>query len=132
MLRRLNQRLGRGVRRDTQYDELVLGMLATETLRSSLAADPAAPELHGWAEERGESSSSGSGRAGSTSSAIATTSCRAPATPDVQAPGPGPPRRSSRAALDALAAMTREAAERPDPDDTLLGKVRRARKAAQR
>jgi hypothetical protein len=32
-----------------------------------------------------------------------------------------------KAALDALAAMTEEAASRPDPDGTLRARVRRAR-----
>src|SRR4029078_13123442 len=37
------------------------------------------------------------------------------------------PRPQLEAALDALAAMTREAASRRDPDDTLRGRLRRAR-----
>jgi len=36
------------------------------------------------------------------------------------------------AALDALAAMTEEAASRPDPDASVLGRLRRAREAYRR
>jgi hypothetical protein len=37
-----------------------------------------------------------------------------------------------RAALDALAAMTEEAASRPDPDSSMLARIRRAREASKR
>ena len=133
VLRRLNQRLGRSVRRDTQYDELVLGMLATETLGRRSRPILLPPELHGWAEERGQEFVEWLGQSGVDVVGDPTDLLPAPVPPRTfKHPDRVPQKAQLRAALDALAAMTREAAERPDPDDTLLGKVRRARKAAAR
>jgi hypothetical protein len=133
VLRRLNQRLGRSVRRDNQFDELILGMLATETLGRRSRPILLPPELHGWAEERGQEfvewlATSGVDVVGDPTDLL-------PAPVPAQTfkhPDRVPQKAQLRAALDALAAMTREAAERPDPGDTLRGKLRRARKAAAR
>ena len=133
VLRRLNQRLGRGVRRSDEYDALVLGMLATEALGRRSRPILLPPALHGWADERGHAfvewlEHSGVDVVGDPSDLLP-----APV-PDqgFRHPDRVPTKAQLRAALDALAAMTREAAERPDPEASLRGKVRRARKAAQR
>jgi hypothetical protein len=36
------------------------------------------------------------------------------------------PKKQLQAAIDALSAMTREAARRPDPDDALVARIKRA------
>ena len=55
VLRQLNERIGRATRRDPAYDELILGMLADETL-SGRGSRPILlpPKFHDWATERGE------------------------------------------------------------------------------
>ena len=128
VLRRLNQRISRATRHDASYDDLILGMLAGDTLsgtRSRPILLP--PRFHDWAVERGQAwiewlEESGVDVIG-----------------DVHDLLPGPPAEDFRhpdrvrakpqleAALDALAAMTREAASRPDPAATVLGRLRRAR-----
>jgi hypothetical protein len=133
VLRRLNQRLGRGVRRGTQYDELVLGMLATETLGRRSQPILLPPDLHGWAEERGQAFVEWLDRSGVDVIGDPTELLPAPVPLEpFKQPDRVPTKAQLRVALDALAAMTREAAERPDPDDSLRGKIRRARKAAGR
>jgi hypothetical protein len=133
VLRRLNQRLGRsarrGAHRDAEYDQLILGVLATQTLGRRSRPILLPPELYGWADERGHAfvewlEESGVDVVGDAKELL---------------PGPLPtdrafkhPDRVSqkaqlRAALDALAGMTREAADRTDPDDTLRGKLHRLR-----
>ncbi len=128
VLRRLNQRISRAARRDASYDDLILGMLAGETL-SGVRSRPILlpPKFHPWAVERGEAwiewlEESGVDVIG-----------------DVNDLRPGPPAEDFRhpdrvraklqleAAIDALAAMTREAAARPDPDATVRGRLKRVR-----
>lgn len=135
VLRRLNERIDRATRRDPRYDELILGMLATEILsgrRSRPITLP--PQLLDWATERGEVwvdwlEESGVDVIGDVDDLI-------PAPPPTDRRFKHPDRVSSKAqldaALDALAAMTREAASRPDPDTTVRGRLRRARATPRR
>lgn len=131
VLRALNERIGRSTRDNPGYDALILGMLADETLgghRSRPILLP--PKFHDWARERAEHwiewvEQSGVDVVGDLTELL-------PAPPPDQ-PFQHPDRISAEsqlvAALDALAAMTEEAASRPDPDASVLGRLRRAREA---
>jgi len=135
VLRALNERIGRRTRDNPGYDALILGMLADETLggRSSRPI-LLPPKFLGWARERGEAwiewlEQSGVELIGDPGDLL----------PEPWPEGrhfQHPDRISSRAqlsaALDALAAMTEEAASRPDPDASVLGRLRRAREAYRR
>jgi hypothetical protein len=132
VLRALNERIGRTTRNHPGYDALILGMLADETLGGSDSSPILLPpKLHEWARERGSAwvewlEQSGVDVVGDPADLL---------------PEPWPddlrfehPDRISnkaqlRAALDALAAMTEEAASRPDPDASMLARIRRAREA---
>jgi hypothetical protein len=128
MLRRLNQRISRAARRDVAYHDLILGMLATDTLsgaRSRPILLP--PELHDWAVERGEAwiewlRGSGVDVVGDVRDLLP-----GPPAEDFQHPDRIRAKPQLDAAIDALAAMTREAAARPDPDASLRGRIKRAR-----
>jgi len=133
VLRRLNRRLSRAVRRDASYDDLILGMLAHDTLAGD-SAHPILlpPKLHDWATERAESwvewlEESGVDVIGDVGDLL-------PAAPaeDFRHPDRARAKLQLEAALDALAAMTREAASRPDPDATVRARVRRLREARRR
>ena len=134
VLRRLNQRISREIRRDAMYDDLILGMLAADTL----AGEPVAARscclrsCTTGPTSAARPGSSGSRRVASTWSATSTTSCRhhRPRTSDT--PTACRPRPQLEAALDALAAMTREAASRPDPETTVRGRLRRVREVRRR
>lgn len=135
VLRRLNVRLGRTARRESSYDVLVRGMLAQEVLtgrRSQPILLP--PKWEDWATERGEAwgewlKGSGVHVVGDPQELLPV-----PMADPESYRHPDKPRRRAQlsAALDALAAMTEEAATRPDPDATLRGRVRRARRAHRR
>jgi hypothetical protein len=135
VLRSLNERIGRSTRNNPGYDALILGMLADEALGGSRSRPILLPpKFHDWARERGEAwvewlEQSGVDVIGDAADLL---------------PEPWPdgeefahPDRISnkaqlRAALDALAAMTEEAASRPDPDASMLARIRRAREAYKR
>ena len=135
VLRALNERIGRTTRNNPDYDALILGMLADESLggRGSEAI-LLPPKLHAWARERGEGWAEWLEQSG-----VDVVGDPADLVP---APWPEgqeflhPDRVSSkaqlRAALDALAAMTEEAASRPDPDASMRARLRRAREAYRR
>jgi hypothetical protein len=132
VLRQLNKRIGRATRRNPGYDALILGMLADETLSGS-SSNPILlpPRLLPWATERAHAwvewlEQSGVDVVGDLGELIPR------AIPDgVRFRHPDRIRSGPQlqAALDALAAMTEEAASRPDPDATLRGRLRRAREA---
>jgi hypothetical protein len=131
MLRRLNERMDREARHETTYDELLRGMLAEEAL-SGRKPNPITlpPRLHGWAVESGEAwiewlRGSGVDVIGDPDDLLPTP----PPPGKYRNPDKAPAKEQLSAAIDALAAMTREAAARPDPDATLRNKVRRAREA---
>jgi len=133
VLRRLNQRLSRAVRRDASYDDLILGMLAEDTLAGD-SGHPILlpPKLHDWATERGEAwvewlEESGVDVIGDVGDLLP-----GPPAEDFRHPDRVRARPQLEAALDALAAMTREAAARPDPEARLRARVRRLREARRR
>jgi hypothetical protein len=133
VLRRLNQRISRETRRDAMYDDLILGMLAADTLAGSRSRPILLPpKLHDWAVERGEAwiewlEESGVDVVGDVKDLLP-----APPAEDFRHPDRVRPRPQLDAALDALAAMTREAASRPDPETTVRGRLRRVRELRRR
>jgi hypothetical protein len=135
VLRQLNERIGRATRSHPGYDALILGMLADETFsgaRSRPILLP--PKFLPWATERAETwvewlEQSGVDVIGDVAELLPR-----PIPEGERFTHPDRIRTGAqlRAALDALAAMTEEAASRPDPDATVLGKLRRAREAYRR
>ncbi|HEY3529882.1 MAG TPA: hypothetical protein VGK78_12100 [Nocardioides sp.] len=135
VLRALNERIDRRTRNNPGYDALILGMLADETLGGHESPPILLPpKFHDWARERGDAwvewlEQSGVDVVGDPADLL---------------PEPWPDDQRYRhpdrvsveaqltAALDALAAMTEEAASRPDPDSSMLGRIRRAREAYRR
>lgn len=130
LIRRLNRRLERSQRPGGKYDGLIRTMLAESVLverESERVRVP--PALHPWLEEKTArwtewAEQSGVDIVGSLDD------LRVPA-PDPAArwrdPDRSRPRQQLEAALDALAAMTDEAARRGDPGATFGAKVKRAR-----
>jgi hypothetical protein len=135
VLRRLNERIDRATRSDAGYDHLILGMLAHETL-SGGSSRPIVlpPKFHDWAAERGEAWIEWLDESGVDVIGDLDDLRPAPLGPDQKFKHPD--RVSSKAqlsaALDALAAMTREAAARPDPEVSVRGRLRRAREVYRR
>jgi hypothetical protein len=135
VLRRLNERIGRATRRHPGYDALILGMLADETLGGSRSRPILLPpKFLPWATERAEAwvewlQQSGVHVVGDPAELVPR-----PIPDGVRFRHPDRIRTGVQlqAALDALAAMTEEAASRPDPDATVRGKLRRAREAYRR
>jgi hypothetical protein len=135
VLRALNERIGRSTRDNPGYDALILGMLADETLggqRSRPILLP--PKFHDWARVRAESWIEWLEQSG-----VDVVGDPADLLPEPWPEGEKfkhPDRISTKsqlhAALDALAAMTEEAASRPDPDASMLARIRRAREASKR
>jgi hypothetical protein len=127
VVRQLNRRIRRETRREAEYDELIRQMLAQDQLvRRTSAPVRLPPSRYPWAEEQADRWIEwlvGSG---------------VDVVGDVEELRPRPPaadekwrdpdkvraRKQLRAALDALAAMTQEAASRPDPDRQLVRRVR--------
>jgi hypothetical protein len=135
VLRALNERIGRSTRNNPGYDALILGMLADESLGGGDSRPILLPpKFHDWARERGEAwvewlEQSGVDVVGDVAELL----------PEPLPEGlkfKHPDRVSYKAqlaaALDALAAMTEEAASRPDPDASMLARLRRAREAYRR
>jgi hypothetical protein len=135
VLRRLNERIGRATRRDPAYDELILGMLTHDAL-SGRGSRPIAlpPQFLDWARERGETWIEWLEESGV--DVIGDTDDLRPVPPGPDEKFKHPDRVSAKAqlsaALDALAAMTREAAARPDPETSVRGRLRRAREVHRR
>ena len=135
VLRALNERIGRSTRHSPGYDALILGMLADETLGGQKSRPILLPpKFHDWARERGEEWGEWLEQSG-----VDVIGDPADLLPEPPVDGQRfrhPDRVSSKAqlaaALDALAAMTEEAASRPDPDASILGRLRRARETYRR
>ena len=130
VLRALNERIGRSTRETPHYDALILGMLADDALggrRSRPILLP--PKYDAWARERGEAwvewiEQSGVDVVGELTDLLPVTW---PEDQTYRHPDRVSSKAQLRAALDALGAMTEEAASRPDPDASVLGRIRRAR-----
>jgi hypothetical protein len=130
VLRQLNERIGRGVRGPERFDRLILGMLAEETLVGRVSRPILLPpKMFDWATERSRTwvewlEHSGVDVVGDPDDLIPI-----PPPPDARFRHPDrvPPRGQLEAALAALAAMTEEAASRPDPDESWRGRLRRLR-----
>lgn len=127
LLRRLNRRMGRAARHETAHDALVRELLAQQELaaRSSVPVR-LPPAMYPWAAEQAERWSewitgSGVDLVGDLADLVPT-----PPDPDERWANPDRVRAKAQlgAAVDALAAMTREAARRPDPDQQLVSRVR--------
>jgi hypothetical protein len=127
LLRKLNRRMDRVTRRQSSYDDLIRGMLAQDELlgrKSEPVRLP--PEMYPWAELQSERwiewiEASGVDVVGDVED------LRPVPPPEDQPfkhPDKVPPRLQLNAALDALAAMTREAARRPDPEQKLVRRIR--------
>jgi hypothetical protein len=127
LIRQLNRRLGRATRREAPYDALVRDMLAQRELVKR-ESDPVRlpPDAYGWVEETTERwieylQASGVRIVGDV------TDLR-PVRPADDAEWHDPdevsPRKRLQVSLDALAAMTHEAASRREPTRQLLGRVR--------
>ena len=127
VIRKLNRRMRRATRREATYDELIRQMLAQgELVKKESAAVRLPPERYPWAAAHSERwiewlQGSGVHVVGDLD--------------DLRPVPPGPGvvyrdpdkvggKRQLKTALDALAAMTHEAARRPDPERTLTGRVR--------
>ena len=118
VIRRLNRRLRRRTRRDRRYDDLVLLTLTRN--RTSVPRSPRvtlAPDRYGWAEQEAERwrawiADSGVDVIGDLDDLVPTRPARNGAFPD---PDQVPRSQLLRATLDALEAMTVEAAGRRQP-----------------
>jgi hypothetical protein len=127
VVRQLNRRIQRATRREAEYDELIRQMLAQDQLvRRTSAPVRLPPDRYEWAEAQADRWIEwlvGSG---------------VDVVGDVEELRPRPPaegekwrnpdkvraNKQLRVALDALAAMTQEAASRPDPERQLVRRVR--------
>ncbi|WGL52669.1 hypothetical protein P5P86_02320 [Nocardioides sp. BP30] len=130
VIRRLNRRLERSERPGGTYDRLIRVMLAEDVLvhrDSDRVRLP--PALHPWVAEVSERWIEWAQQ--SRIDVIGDLDDLRPPAPDPDTTWHNPdrvrPRLQLQAALDALAAMTAEAARREDPDLTLGAKVKRAR-----
>ncbi|MCW2792535.1 MAG: hypothetical protein JWO76_1633 [Nocardioides sp.] len=128
VIRKLNRRMDRATRREASYDELIRQMLAQDQLVHRAASPPVRlpPGRFDWAEEQTErwiEWIQGSGV-----DVVGDLGDLRPVRPGADEVWHDPDkvrrRQQLRAAVDALAAMTREAASRPDPERQLVHRVR--------
>jgi hypothetical protein len=127
VIRQLNRRMDRAARRESTYDALIRDLLAQgELVKRESAAVRLPPERYAWAEERAErwiEWIEGSGV-----HVVGDVDELRPVRPAEDEPWRDPDlvgsKRQLTTALDALAAMTREAARRPDPERQLTTRVR--------
>lgn len=128
LIRRLNRRMGRATRREAPYDELIRRMLdADELLTRKSRKVTLPPDRYDWATEQAERwidwiEDSSVDVVGDVKELL-------PHRPPADAVWVDPDRVGGRpllnAALQALEAMTHEAASRPDPNRMLRERVRR-------
>jgi hypothetical protein len=122
------------VRRRPEYDRLVLDLLATETLSRTSHPILLPPALRGWAEERGRAYAEWLEQSGV--DVVGDPADLVPAPIPPGQPFKHPDRVSQkaqlRAALDALAAMTKEAAAPTYADTGLRRRVQGLRRALAR
>jgi hypothetical protein len=128
VIRKLNRRMDRATRREASYDELIRQMLAEDQLVDPAGSPPVRlpPGRFDWAEEQTErwvEWIEGSGV-----DVVGDLEDLRPARPAEDEVWHNPDkvrrRQQLKAAVDALAAMTREAASRPDPERQLVHRVR--------
>ncbi len=128
VIRKLNRRMKRATRRESSFDELIREMLAQNSLVKGRSTPVRLPErMYPWAEAETETwvewlKGSGVHVIGDIDDLRPL-----PRRPDERYVDPDrvSTKRQLKVALDALSAMTREAARRPDPDQQLMAKVRR-------
>jgi hypothetical protein len=128
VIRQLNRRMDRSTRREASYDELIRQMLAQDQLVDPAGSPPVRlpPKRFDWAEEQTERwvewiEGSGVDVVGD----LADLRPVRPAEDEVwHNPDKVRRRQQLKVAVDALAAMTREAASRPDPERQLVRRVR--------
>ena len=126
VLRRLNKQLDRGVRREAAYDGLIRSMLAENVLvegKSPRITLP--PTSYDWVDEMTGTwvewiQQSGIDVVGDVEELRAVR----PETEKWHDPDRVPPRKRLRVSVNALAAMTVEAAQRQDPGNTFRARVR--------
>ncbi len=127
LIRQLNRRLDRVTRREASFDALIREMLAQDELvgRSS-APVRLPPAYYEWAEEVSERWIDYLQQSGV--DVVGDYDDLRPVRPPEDAPWHNPdrvpPRQRLQVSLDALAAMTREAAARPDPDQRFTHRMR--------
>ena len=132
VVRQLNRRIKRATRREAEYDALIRQMLAQDQLvRRSSPPVRLPPERFDWAEGEAQRwidwiRTSGVDVVGDLEDLRPV---RPAETERWRNPDRVAAKKQLRAAIDALAAMTQEAASRPDPERQL---VRRVRAQAQR
>jgi hypothetical protein len=119
--------MDRQARRESSYDELIRDMLAQgELVKRKSAAVTLPPERYPWAQEQAERWIEWI--VGSGVDVVGDVEELRPVAPEPGARWRDPDRvrakRQLGTALDALAAMTREAARRPDPERDLTQRVR--------
>ncbi len=127
VIRKLNRRMDRATRREAQYDELIRQMLAQDQLVNRESAPVRLPPgRFDWAEAQAErwiEWVQGSGV-----DVVGDLDDLRPVRPAEDQDWVNPDKVKAKpqlnAALDALAAMTREAASRPDPERQLVQRVR--------
>lgn len=128
VIRKLNRRMKRATRRESTFDELIRKMLAQNALVRGRSTPVRLPErMYPWAEAETEGwvewlKGSGVDVVGDIDDLRPL-----PLGPEETYVDPDgvSTKRQLKVALDALSAMTREAARRPDPDQQLVAKVRR-------
>ena len=127
VIRKLNRRMDRATRREASYDELIREMLAQNELVGRVSQPVRLPPtLQPWAEAQAEQWISWIAERGV--HVVGDVADLRPAAPSDDAPYVDPDdvsaKQQLRVAMEALSAMTREAARRPDPDQQLVRKVR--------
>ncbi len=128
VLRQLNVRLDRETRREAAYDALIREMLAEQELvRSDSPRIMLPPDDYDWVEERSRQWLEWVAQAGV--DVVGDVADLMPVRPGADEPWRNPdrvgPRPRFKVAMEALAAMTVEAAARPDPDNRLADRLRR-------
>jgi len=127
VIRKLNRRMDRATRREASYDGLIREMLAQDELVGRVS-EPVRmpPRLQSWAEAEAEQWISWIRAQGVDVVGDVEDLRPLPLAEDETYLDPDKvsTKQQLRVAMDALAAMTREAARRPDPDQQLIGKVR--------
>lgn len=126
LIRRLNKRLGRTVRRDATYDDLVRGLLAEQELAGRESAKLLLPPgMHDWVEAESARwvewlEQSGVDVIGDLEDLRPLPTRRV----DYTNPDKVTSKAQLAAALDALTVMTQEAARREDPEQQLTHRLR--------